>query len=40
MAGAVIVLMARGRDTALEQEFEIQNAQNGDIESIPQSEAP
>ncbi|WP_430431567.1 winged helix-turn-helix domain-containing protein [Oceanicaulis sp.] len=40
MAGAVIVLMAMGRDTALEQEFEIQNAQDSEIEFIPQGETP
>ena len=40
MAGAIIVLMVLGRERALEQEFEIQTAPEGEVEFIPQGETP
>ena len=40
MAGAIVVLMALGREQALEQEFEILGADEREIEFIPQGETP
>ena len=38
MAGAIIVVMTLERDRGLEQEFEIQSPQEGEIEFIPQGD--
>ena len=38
LAAAIAVVMLLQRDAVLEQEFEIQNAQDGEVEFIPQAE--
>lgn len=40
LAAAIAVVMLLQRDQTLEQEFEIRNAQDGELEFIPQGETP
>lgn len=40
LTGAVIALSVMRPDPVLEQEFEIENVQDGDVEFIPQGETP